>query len=151
VHYRLNSAVQSEKSARLWERAEIREIFELQEWRCDPFGRIFSTVMVSGNGMLPSADRIDNDKDHDVRGNIRFVYAAANNARKALTIQQNKAQQAQIRAVTPPIPPLGAARVFECKKCGMGDVPCAYLPSTCNACYLVTSKENRSLARGLLV
>jgi hypothetical protein len=38
-------------------------------------------VMVSGNGMLPSADRIDNAQDHDVRGNIRFVFAAANVAR----------------------------------------------------------------------
>jgi hypothetical protein len=46
VQYLLNQHVQSEKSTKLWERAEIRDIFEFQEWCCADFGRFFSTVMV---------------------------------------------------------------------------------------------------------
>jgi hypothetical protein len=98
----------------------MREIFEWQHWRCAAFGRFFSAVMVSSNGMLPSADRIDNSKGHDVRGNIRIVFVAANKARTVLTVEQNEAQRAQIRAANPTVPPLGAARVFECEKCGRG-------------------------------
>jgi hypothetical protein len=86
VQYRLNQAVQSEKSrnlsepvgtcrnlsepvgtcrnlSELWKRAEIRDIFERQQWRCADFGRFLSAVMVGGNGMQPSADRTDNSQD----------------------------------------------------------------------------------------
>jgi hypothetical protein len=58
VQYRLNQHVQNEKSTKLWKRAETRDIFEFQEWRCAAFGRFFSATMVSGNGMLPSGDRM---------------------------------------------------------------------------------------------
>jgi hypothetical protein len=50
VQFRLNQHVQNEQSAKLWKRADIRDIFELQEWRCADFGLFFSAVMVSGNG-----------------------------------------------------------------------------------------------------
>jgi hypothetical protein len=149
VRYLLNSAVGQEKSTEIW------DSFELQEWRCAEFGRFFSAVAVSGNGMLPSADRIDNGKDHDVRGNIRFVFVAVNKARKALTVDHDKAQLAQICAARPPVPPhppLGDVRVVSvCQKCGMGDGPCTYCPSTCDPCYECASKQNRSRVKTRLV
>jgi hypothetical protein len=151
VQYLLNQHVQNEKSTNLWKRAEIRDIFELQQWRCAAFGRFFSAVMVKGNGMSASADRIDNSKGHDVRGNILFVFAAAYNARKTLTVQQSQAQLAQICAANPPVPSLGVARAFECKKCGRGDVRCAYCPSTCDNCYLSAGQVNRSRVNTCLV
>ena len=59
-----------------------------------------------------------------MRSNIRLVFVAANNARKALTVDQNEMQLAQIRAAHPPVPPLQAARTFVCKKCRSGTAAC---------------------------
>jgi hypothetical protein len=105
--------------------------------------------MVSGNGMLASADRIDHSKGHDVRGNIRLVFVAANIARNASSVEQNKAQLAQIRAAYPPFHSFALVPSFECEECGEGGVACTFVPSTCDACYL-TIRQNRSNVTRLL-